>query len=126
MLDALGIDEICEMIIAGKFYREIARDLGITHWSVIEWVAADAERSRRVQESRRLSAQAFEEQAVEAITNAKDKLDLMKAKELAHHYRWKASKIAPKEYGDKLAVTDGEGNPLQAAAPVFNVTVRGK
>ena len=34
-------------------------------------------------------------------------------------------KWLPKVYGDKMALTDGDGKPLQAAAPVFHVTVKG-
>lgn len=34
-------------------------------------------------------------------------------------------KWLPKVYGDKMALTDGDGKPLQAAAPVFNVVVKG-
>ncbi len=36
------------------------------------------------------------------------------------------AKWDPKRYGDKMALTDGDGKPLQAASPVFNVTVKGK
>lgn len=36
--------------------------------------------------------------------------------------KWMLSKMLPKKYGDKMALTDGEGKPL-ATAPVFNVTV---
>ena len=31
-------------------------------------------------------------------------MDLAKARELAHHYRWRAAKIAPREYGDRVQV----------------------
>ena len=41
------------------------------------------------------------------IAAAKDALALGKARELAHHYRWRASKIAPRDYGDRMAVTGG-------------------
>lgn len=40
--------------------------------------------------------------------------------------KWLLAKLAPKKYGDKMALTDGEGQPLQASAPVFNVTLKGK
>jgi hypothetical protein len=38
------------------------------------------------------------------FAQASDAFELAKAKELAHHYRWRASKIAPKLYGDRLQV----------------------
>lgn len=42
--------------------------------------------------------------------------------------KWLLSKLAPKKYGEKVQqeVSGPDGAPLQAAAPVFNVTVRGK
>ena len=42
--------------------------------------------------------------ASDGIAQASDPFELAKAKELAHHYRWRASKIAPKLYGDKQSV----------------------
>jgi len=40
--------------------------------------------------------------------------------------KWLMSKLRPKKYGEKIAMTDGDGNPLQAAAPVLNLTVKSK
>ncbi|APW37150.1 hypothetical protein RD110_08020 [Rhodoferax koreense] len=33
------------------------------------------------------------------------------------------AKWDPKRYGDKMAVTDGDGKPLNAIPPVFNITL---
>ena len=46
------------------------------------------------------------ERAETEIRDSADEFELKKAKELAHHYRWKASKIAPRDYGDKLEVNN--------------------
>jgi len=43
--------------------------------------------------------------------------------------KWYLSKVAPKKYGEKVALTDGDGKPLQGGAPVvpvINVTVKKK
>lgn len=42
--------------------------------------------------------------------------------------KWYLSKLAPKKYGEKVALTDGDGKPLQGApvVPVINVTVKKK
>lgn len=38
--------------------------------------------------------------------------------------KWLMSKMVPKKYGDRMAVTDGEGKPLAAAAPVLNISLK--
>ena len=50
------------------------------------------------------TAELWDQVAVEGIERATDTFELAKAKEIAHHYRWRASKIAPKLYGDKQSV----------------------
>lgn len=35
--------------------------------------------------------------------------------------KWTASKLKPKKYGDRVALTDGEGKPLATAPPVINI-----
>ena len=36
----------------------------------------------------------------------------MRARELAQHYRWKASKRSPKRYGDSTTIKGDKENPL--------------
>jgi transposase len=91
-LDALGIDALVETIIEGKLQREICRDIGVAISSMVDWIAEDDERARRVKEARRAAARTYEEQAEQVIRDAADRFELAKAKELAHHYRWRASR----------------------------------
>ena len=39
------------------------------------------------------------------LRNASDPFELARARELASHYRWKASKADPGQFGDKLETT---------------------
>ena len=57
----------------------------------------------------------WDEKALAGIEAAKDAFELAKAKEAAHHYRWRASKIAPSEFGDRQAIehTGKGGGPMQ-------------
>jgi hypothetical protein len=48
------------------------------------------------------------------------KEELMRARELAQHYRWKAGKMNPKAYGDRLEV---EGKGL---TPIIKVKMTGR
>lgn len=66
------------------------------------WLASDSERSARAREARISAAQVWDEKA-ETVLEDKE-VDIQRARELASHYRWRASKINPREYGDKLQV----------------------
>jgi hypothetical protein len=100
-LDALGIDELCAQILAPKTLTAIAKEAGVSLDRLIHWVEADPERSARVRSARISSAILWEEQAEHRLDDAADQFGLAKAKELAHHYRWRAAKIAPADYGDR-------------------------
>ncbi|MBK8772451.1 MAG: hypothetical protein IPM06_18790, partial [Rhizobiales bacterium] len=106
-LDAIGIDAICERLTAGESQKAIANSLGIWASHFAEWLAADEERSARAREARTISARHWDDQAESVLLEAdEDKPgSIAKARELASHYRWRASKYAPKDYGEKLALS---------------------
>ena len=111
LCDAYGIDKVCADIIGGTSMTAIAKSLDVSIGSFLNWLNADSERSARVTEARRTTAKLWDELATETIKDAPDAFELSKAKELAHHYRWRASKIAPREYGDKIAVGGADDLP---------------
>lgn len=103
-LDEKGIDWLCDKLTEGATQRAICEELGIGIASLGRWIAAEPERSARTREARSAAAREFEERASEGIEAAIDAFALAKAKEMAHHLRWKASKANPREYGDKLEI----------------------
>ncbi|WP_186126376.1 hypothetical protein [Burkholderia gladioli] len=119
-LNALGIEGVCAQIYDGIPLRKIATGLGVSQGSLIAWLAADPERSARAREARRATAQMWEEMAEKVIEEATTKIQLARARELAHHYRWRASKIAPAEFGNKVQaeITGAEGGPIKTEAVV--------
>ena len=118
-LDAVGIDGICEQIYEGTPLVEIARGIGVSQGSLNAWVAASPERSARAWTARKATAQMWEEKAEQVIAEAKTKIQLARARELAHHYRWRASKINP-AYGNKVQteISGPEGGPIKTDAVV--------
>lgn len=118
--DNFDIDEICELIVAGNSITAIAKGLGVPHSHLLMWIERDQDRSVRAREARRVTAQLWDEQATALIAKAGNSLDLAKAKEIAHHYRWRASKISPKIYGDKVTqeLTGANGGPIQTQSSV--------
>lgn len=111
-LDAVGIDSVCEDISDGCSLTSIAIKANVSIGSLLAWLEAMPERSSRAREARTAMAKLWDERAEAIILNAGEEFDLKKAKELAHHYRWRASKIAPREYGDKLELAGDAERPL--------------
>ncbi|MEJ1126144.1 hypothetical protein V9L20_01105 [Variovorax sp. CCNWLW225] len=100
----MGIDKLTEMLIDGQTQTAIAAKLKVSKATLIAWIAADPDRSARVREARIAAASTYAENAAEGLRAAADPFALAKAKELAHHLRWQASKADPRSYGDKLEI----------------------
>lgn len=109
-LNEYGIDTICQDILNGVTLTNIARALEVSIGSLISWRDADPERSARAREARARRAEMWDELAITELRAAKDPISLGIAKEIAHHYRWRASKTAPAEYGDKVQHANAAGD----------------
>lgn len=101
-LNAIGEETILRRLANAESLRAIAQSYSIDIGSLRWWIERDTSRSARARAVRCVAAAAWDELAQEVIESAADPFELAKAKELAHHYRWRASKIAPKIYGDKV------------------------
>ena len=119
-LNAIGIETICERIVSGESITAIAGSVGLDQGSLRYWIASDPSRSVRAREARAITAAACDDEALRRIDDANDNFSLAKAKEAAHHLRWRASKIAPKEYGDKVVQehTGADGGPIDHSITV--------
>lgn len=102
-LDKFGADSVCEMILNGKAYKDIAESVGVAVGSVLAWLEANPERSARAREARRIMAAYWDQQAEYEIRNAPDTTEgIAKARELAQHFRWRSAKVDPLGYGDRI------------------------
>lgn|GEM_PF-2620176 len=100
------LEDVCERIAAGETYTAIAADYGKTHGALSLWLAAEANRSARAREAAGYAARVWDEEAEAGIRAATDVLTLGKARELAQHLRWRASKLSP-AYADRSKVEVG-------------------
>lgn len=100
-----ALDVLCRRIVDGETLTAIARSYGTGIATLCDWIAASPERSARSREARIAAAQAYDDMALQAIREASDPFDLARAKEQAHHLRWRATKANPREYGDKVDLT---------------------
>ncbi len=111
-LDDIGIDAICDMVIEGVQLRRIATNVEVPLSTLMYWVAGDPARVLKMNEARTMTARLWDEFAEDILVQAKSVFGLAKGKELAHHYRWRATSIAPREYGSTVAQDRTPENPL--------------
>lgn len=112
-LDALGVDWYCDQLLAGKSLKQIAKETKCRVADVTDWPYATTERSARITEARTKAANSWNEEAERVITEARGPFQLAKARELAHHYRWRAKCVAPSQFGDKIDVTTKNTHAIQ-------------
>ena len=93
--------DILDRIESGELLLAIAEDMGVSQSTFGRW-CEKPERFARVELARRKSAQANIEMAEREIRSAGDPFELAKARELAHHWRWKASKSDSQRFGDRI------------------------
>lgn len=102
-IDALGLVALCERIGAdGESLTAIARSLKVAVSTLTYWIGADETRARAVAEARQASAETYAARAEQVLLGAETPPEIQRARELASHYRWMASKRAPALYGDRL------------------------
>jgi hypothetical protein len=117
-VENLNIDLICDDILAGETYTQIASKYKVTY-GVLHRFISNTDNSARVILARQQSADVYDDKAEQSLKDAKSTLtEITRARELASHYRWRAAKRNPKAYGDKLDLTSDN----KALAPT-NITI---
>ena len=113
-LDALGVEAVCDAFLRGSSMIAFAEEHMIDLSQLLRWILEDAGRSLRVREARCEAAIVWDEMTEALLVGCKDAFELAKAAQLAHHYRWRASKIAPRIYGDHARIehTGAAGGPI--------------
>lgn len=106
-LDEHNFPNILEMIVLGKHYKEIAERYNSTIYKLFQFLHSP-QFSARVREAKEYAAHCLVDEAENVIAQAyaeRNKpggmIAYLAAKELAHHYRWKASMINRVEYASK-------------------------
>lgn len=89
---------VIEQITCGASYRNIAQHFNVSLWQVFRFVS-DPKRSARVREAQQFAAHDLIDRAEAVLIMAKDDKALLQvARDLAHHYRWKAACLHPYQY----------------------------
>lgn len=101
VLDYFGVEWLCDQIQDGNTLTAAAAEAGVPRSTLLRWVAADPVRSARVREARQQAGAAWDDLAEQGLKDAKTPHQLAIARELAHHYRWRARAIDP-QYKEKV------------------------
>lgn len=97
-------ERLFEGLVLGETYAKMSKTYNADVNTIYSWFHKK-ENIERYQAALSERAEFYAEKAEEFILNApSDKVELMRARELAHHWRWRASKSNPKRYGDSSKI----------------------
>ena len=115
-------ERILDLVEEGKSTREAARIIGCGERAIRRWARDDAEFGRAFFMARDLALDSMAEECREIVDgcDGTSKEAIMKARAQADVRKWYLGKMAPKRYGDRLAVDHGG----QEGAPPFNVIIK--
>lgn len=113
-------DAILDRLASGESMSKICTGKGMPHRiTVIRWMGSNPEFATRCARAREIQADVMDDRILEVADNVlKGKVDSQSAKVAISAFQWRASKLAPKVYGDlqKLEHSGADGKP-------FSITV---
>ena len=106
-----AVTDIQERVIteiqAGRSIRQVCKDDGMPHFTtVLRWIIADGQFATKYARARTAQADTLfdrMEEVEESVANGS--MDSHAARVVLDSMRWRASKLAPKIYGDRLDVS---------------------
>lgn len=113
-------DTICERLIDGESLRKIcAGDDMPNRSTVLRWMDADEAFAAKCARAREIQADSLFDQ-MQDIADEGNADDVQRAKLRVSTLQWRASKLAPKKYGDKTTTehTGADGGPIAASVVV--------
>ncbi|RPF70455.1 terminase small subunit-like protein [Aurantiacibacter spongiae] len=110
--NALIVDELCDRLTGGEGLTEICRDDHMpSDDTVYRRMARDPDFAERIARARQAQQEAVPEKIVQmALEATSENWQVVKLR--IHAYQWRAAKLAPKKYGDKILHGDDPDNPL--------------
>jgi hypothetical protein len=96
-------ERVLAEVIRGAFVGQACAKVGIGYTTLVKREISDPDFGRLLARARVAGADLHVEQADAAIRKAKTHEDIAKARELAIHRRWRASKLVP-AYSDRIGV----------------------
>lgn len=103
------LDEILDLFADGDAFRVVAKKMKVSTRTLNKFLSLP-ENHAHYKGVLQESSDSYASMAEEVLMNSpSDKIEIQRARELAQHYRWMASKRNPRKYGERLDLTsDGE------------------
>lgn len=108
------MEEIVRRMSDGESLRGICRDDHMPSiWTVVDWQRDDEEFAHRCARARELQAEVMDEKILSVADRVeRGVMDPQSAKVALSAYQWRAAKLAPKKFGDKLETTHQLGDSV--------------
>ena len=108
------MDEIVHRISEGESLRSVCRDKRMPSiWTVMDWQRDDADFANRCARARELQAEVMDEKILSVADRVETgEMDPNSARVVLSAYQWRAAKLAPKKYGEKIETTHQVGESI--------------
>src|SRR5690554_5126868 len=98
------LDEILDLFADGYAFRVVAKKMNVSTRTLHKFLSLP-ENQELYKGVLQESSDSYASLAEEVLINSPaDRIEIHRARELAQHYRWMASKRNPKKYGDRMDV----------------------
>ncbi len=110
-------DRICERLADGESLVKICRDDDMPGLrTVMRWAAENGDFGTEYARAREAQAEVMDDKI---MTTADEIEDPAVARVQIDAYKWRAAKLAPKRYGDKIDHTSSDGSMTPAQEPRY-------
>ena len=117
-LDEGILDRICDGLIEGKSITQVCEPKDMPHWTMVyRTMAKDPVFANEIARAREAQQEFIADDIVEMADKANvDDVNVVRLQIWAR--QWRAAKLAPKKYGDKVTqeITGANGAPIQLEA----------
>jgi hypothetical protein len=95
-------DKVCQGLVEGKSLREICRQEGMPARStIVTWLALHPEFKSKYDLARQSQADLMDDMILETANKCTEQ-DYQSARVRINAYQWRASRLQPKQYGDRI------------------------
>jgi hypothetical protein len=115
------VDDICEQIADGQSLSAACRSHGTTTQSFLRWCAKTAEYAEQYARAREARGVYYGERVASiAEKTLEGEYEPSAARVAVDALKWTAGRMAPKQYGDRLAaeISGPDGGPIQSVLDV--------
>ncbi len=112
-------DAICDLMLQKVSLRAIEETEGMPNRStILRWLTKHPEFADKYARARETQADLLDDE-IQVAAEAADIVDWQLHKMRIETMKWRAGRMAPKKYGDKLGLVGGDGGPIAVTVARF-------